>query len=94
MVEVIVVNATNTSDNVPTVQKDNVTVVNSVGKPEYKLTEIVDKEKCQLFQCNTGLELEPPRNDVYTVRRRSRQFFTLREEEEEIDAEKAVASGK
>ena len=81
MVEVVVVDSPN---NTSGTQQADGTTENLTTKPEYKLTEIVSQEKGQLFQSQSenGLELEPPRTDVYTVRRRSRQFFTLREEEE------------
>ncbi|XP_060585476.1 uncharacterized protein LOC132741345 isoform X2 [Ruditapes philippinarum] len=50
----------------------------------YKLCEIVSREKDVLFQNSNSseVELEPARENVYSVRRRSRQFFTVTEEEE------------
>ncbi|XP_045188848.1 uncharacterized protein LOC123546546 isoform X2 [Mercenaria mercenaria] len=51
---------------------------------QYKLSEIISREKEVLFQRDNGPddELEPARQGVYSVRRRSRQFFTVTEEDE------------
>jgi hypothetical protein len=63
----------------------------------YKLCEIVSREKDVLFQNSNSseVELEPARENVYSVRRRSRQFFTVTEEEEnESDSDNHALSGK
>lgn len=84
MVEVVVVNTDSSDSRKP--QPDPKPLINAVEKQDFKLSEIISQERKQLFQQDSGLELEPPRIDVYTVRRRSRQFFTLREEEENENA--------
>lgn len=90
MVEVVVVNSVDTDNSVA--EKDN---INTSAKPEYKLTEIVSQEKGQLFKLpgEESMELEPPRVDVFTVRRRSRQFFTLNEEDEFDGENEKLAEG-
>lgn len=67
------------------IKSDTTTTMSS----NYHLTELVEQEKNILFQPklhhDDDLELEPPRADLMAVRRRSRQFFTLLEEENSED---------
>lgn len=72
--------------------QDSITnTTTSTTSYNYKLSEIVHQEKDTLFKQDQGsaFELEPPRAEVLSVRRRSRQFFTL-VEEDEIDSDKHV----
>lgn len=67
------------------IKSDTTTTMSS----NYHLTELVEQEKNILFQPklhhDDDLELEPPRADLMAVRRRSRQFFALLEEENSED---------
>lgn len=60
------------------------TTTTTMARNEYKLTEIVSLEKDILFKTESDpdVELEPARENVFSVRRRSRQFFTVMEEDE------------
>ena len=77
-------------------QVTTTTTTTTTPSCQYRLSEIVSREKDLLFQKNgsTEVELEPARESVYSVRRRSRQFFTVTEEEEnESDGDNHTSSG-
>ncbi|KAL4231299.1 hypothetical protein ACF0H5_008879 [Mactra antiquata] len=66
-------------------------VVTTPTTQQYNLSELVHQNKSVWFKHeDPNFELEPPRVDIMSVRRRSRQFFTL-VEEDEVDSDMTVA---
>lgn len=60
------------------------TTTTTQASSQYRLSEIILREKDNLFKkdADQDVELEPMREETLTVRRRSRQFFTVMEEDE------------
>lgn len=65
------------------------TTTTTQASSQYRLSEIISREKDNLFKKDTDqdVELEPMREETLTVRRRSRQFFTVMEVDEDDSEE-------